>query len=455
MWCIPEGFKRRHAAVSGTWGRFLEFIEQHPELAIPLDASAIQYRYPLQAWPTFISPKRREQIAAATTGMFRVLKLIPTRIFGGDPARIGAYYKLPAGLMAHLLSAPDGLDCAIGRCDFLDGDSGFKCVELNPYGNLGGLDTELVAPAYLQQSTALSRFVAATGTQLRMDRLMLALFEHFAREARKLGAARDEINVAAVVDAQEFHFDASTSSYAPLYAEALARVDPALRGKIICCPVAAIENRYGTLYHADARLHAVWELSIAERCPERLYFPFKYRRVAYFNSPLAFCLGDKRNLSLLSQHADAPYFTDEERALIHRHVPWSRNVEDVETRYGGQSGPLLGIVRRHRERLVLKKGFGMGGEQVLLGPCTPADQWDDTLRIALAENDWLVQEYIEPRSYLYQHGELGAAPFHGVWGTFCFGETFAGAYLRLMPDSRAGPINSARGAMTGLVFVAP
>lgn len=452
---IPEEFKRKHAAVSKTWGRFLEFIERHPELATPLDASAIQYSYPLQAWPTFISPDRREQIAEATTGMFRVLKLIPTRIFGGDPVRIGAYYNLPPGLMAHLLSAPDGLGYAIGRGDFLDGDSGFKCVELNPYGNLGGLDTEFIAAAYRQQSAVFSRFVAATGTDARTDRLMLALFEHFVREACKLGTACAEINVAAAVDADEFDFEANTSKYAPIYAEALARVDPTLRGKVICCPVAEIESRNGTLYHADARLHAVWELGIAERCPEKLYFPFKYRRVAYFNSPLAFCLGDKRNLSLLSQHADDPCFTAEERAIIDRHVPWSRNIEDVETRYGRQAGPLLGIVRRHRERLVLKKGFGMRGEQVFLGPSMSAGEWDDTLRIALSENDWLVQEYIEPRSYLYQHGERGVSAFRGVWGTFCFGETFAGAYLRLMPESQSGPINSARGAMTGLVFVAP
>lgn len=453
---IDDAYKRKHAAMSDTWGRFLEFAERNPELARPLDAPDIQCSYPVQAWPTFINAQRRREIADATVGVFRVLQTIPYKIFDADPARFGQFYGVPAGLARHLMSAPDGLESAIGRGDFLDGEAGFKCVEFNPYGNLGGFETEFISQAYVR-TPAFARFVRETGADVRSDRLVLALFEHFIRETRRLGIAENEINVAAIVESDRMYFESNAAKFSPVYAEALSRIDPALSGQMICCRTEDVGNGAdGTLSHGDRRVHAIWELGINERCPPKFYFPFKARKVAYFNSLLTYFLGDKRNLSLLSRHADDEgRFTPDERRIIHRHVPWSRNVEDTETTWDGIDAPLIDLVQAQRTRLVLKKGFGMKGEQVVLGPAVSAAEWDDTLRIALRENDWIVQEYIEPRSYLYQHGAQGTAPFRGVWGTFCFGGAYAGAYLRISPEARLGPINSAQGAMTGLVFVAP
>lgn len=452
---IPETFMHQHAATSQTWGRFLEFVERHPELATPFKGSGIQHIFPVQAWPTFVNPQRRQQIADATLGVFRLLKSIPKRIFGGDPGRIGAFYNKPATIMAHVISDPDGLDSAIARGDFIDSEGGFKCVEFNSCGNIGGMNIEFLAPAYRQQSAVFSRFVEETATHARSDRPVLALFEHFARETRRLAIARNEINIAVIVDDEAVHRQANTFSYAPVYTEALSRVDPALHGRIICCPLEEVESRGGAIYHRNVRMHAVWELGIRERCAEQFHIPFKYRRIAYFNSPLACLLGDKRNLSLLSQHADDARFTADEQAIIRRHIPWSRNVEDLESRYAGEVGPLLTLVKRYRERLVLKKGGGMGGEQVFIGRWISSDEWDDKLRIALADSDWMVQEYVEPRSLLYQQGERGMAPFHSVWGTYCYGDTFAGIYVRVAPENTPAPINSAQSAMTSLVFEAP
>src|SRR6185312_2337451 len=204
----------------------------------------------------------------------------------------------------------------------------------------------------------------------------------------------------------------------------------------------------GYLYYKGTRVHGIWELGIDQHCPERFFIAFKSKRVSYYNSPFSGYLGDKRNLALLSQAAESDDFDDAEKELIHRHVPWTRPVSDVDATLHGAKAPLLAHVRERRTWFVLKKGFGMKGEQVFIGKsCSPVE-WEGALQAALAEGDWVAQEYVEPKSYLYQYGAQGHFPYHAIWGTFCFGDTYSGVYLRMSPTTKTGPINSAQGALT-------
>jgi glutathionylspermidine synthase len=449
---IAEEFKRRHGEVSTTWRRFLEFVETNPDATLPSDMSGISCSYPIQSWPTFISAEKRREIANATEGIFRLLKSIPERIFRSNTAEIANYYKIsPPQLTRHLLSTPNGLASAICRADFIDSTSGFKCLEFNPYGNLGGLETEFMLSGYSKTAT-FSKFVTSAGIEPKFERCVLKLFEHFIRDTRAQAIATDEVNIAAVVDIEENHSEANTKEYGPVYAQALQNVDSAIHGRLICCTSAELREKNGCLYHADTRIHGVWELGIEERCPQRFFIAFKSSLVSYYNSPFAGYLGDKRNLALLSQAAEGDIFDAAEKELIRRHVPWTRHVGDAQATLDGVTQPLLAHLRDQRPRLVLKKGFGMKGEQVFIGKSCSDAEWEATIQSALAEDDWVAQEYVEPKSFLYQSGSQGLSPYHVIWGTFCFGETYAGVYLRMSPATKAGPINSATGALTGLVF---
>jgi len=450
---ITEAFKLKHGLVSPTWRRFLEFAEQHPELAQPLDVPEIQCSYPVQAWPTFISAARRQEIAEAAVSVFALLRKIPQNVFGMDMARLSAFYGIDPEVMPHLLSEPNGIDGAVGRGDFMDSDAGFKCVEFNPYGNLGGLETEFICRGF-RRSPAFSRFVEATGIEPRFDRLVLALFEHFIRDTRARKITRFVVNIAALVESEEIHYEANTRYFDEVYAEALKNVDAQVGGRIICCRRVDIEDRGGHLFVGDTRIHGVWELGSNDRSPENLFVAFKFGRISYYNSAFSGYLGEKRNLALLSQAAEQGLFDADDTRLIERYVPWSREVVDGEVGVGNQRRSLLAHLREQRDGLVLKKGFGMKGEQVFIGRMLSAGQWDEVIRTALDEGDWLAQEFLAPRAYLYQHGDQGVFPYHAVWGAFCYGSTYAGAYLRIVPETKQGPINSAQGAMTGLVFEA-
>lgn len=102
-----------------------------------------------------------------------------------------------------------------------------------------------------------------------------------------------------------------------------------LHGALICGRTEDAPNGLGgPLQHGERRLHALRELGIVERSPSKFHFAFESGKVAHSNSLLAYLLSDKRKLSLLSRHTnDEGCFSEEERAVIHGRIPWSRNVE--------------------------------------------------------------------------------------------------------------------------------
>jgi uncharacterized circularly permuted ATP-grasp superfamily protein len=83
-------------------------------------------------------------------------------------------------------------------------------------------------------------------------------------------------------------------------------------------------------------------------------------------------------------------FSAGERALIRRHVPWTRVVRE---------GAPLEQLRANREQLVLKPNDEYGGSGVTLGWETSAAAWDAAIDRALAERErgWIAQARIPIR----------------------------------------------------------
>lgn len=449
---IASQFKDRAAQMSETNARFLEFVERNPDSARPIDVTGFHTDYPVQCWPTFISAANHREIVRATTSVFRLLRSVPGTIFGDDIARITDYYQIkPRQLASMMLAPPHGLDIAIGRADLIDSESGFKCVEINPFGSLGGIETEFMLDLY-EHSHAYARFVGASGIRPKPQRCMLKLFEHVVRATRESGVASNEVNVAVVSDGDRPAFAGCGDLPQSVFQEALANVGGGARGTLVRCGAHEIEERGGDLYCGETRLHAVWEYLRFKFYPARFVLAFKRGRITYFNTPVSGYFGSKRNLALLSQALDSDLYGDADRDAIDRYIPWTREVSDREVVFRERRQPLPDLLRAHQHDLVLKKGQGYGGEQVFMGESTPAEQWETAIRTALDEGDWIAQEFFKPRTYAYQWGDAGHAPCKAIWGGFCFGDDFGGAYLRILPDAHEGPINSARGAQTGLLF---
>ncbi len=102
-------------------------------------------------------------------------------------------------------------------------------------------------------------------------------------------------------------------------------------------------------------------------------------------------------------------FSTDEQALVLRHVPWTRLVEEARTTRRGASIDLVRHVREHRDELVLKPNDEYGGSGVTLGWELDERAWDAALAGALAApaGSWVVQERIAIRRESFPRFESG------------------------------------------------
>jgi len=107
----------------------------------------------------------------------------------------------------------------------------------------------------------------------------------------------------------------------------------------------------------------------------------------------------KAFFAVLTGERYADMFSDAERSLIRRHVPWTALVEETRVARDGRSIDLVPYLRAHRERFVIKPNDEYGGTGVTLGWESSESDWDRALDRALAERarGWVAQEKIAVR----------------------------------------------------------
>jgi hypothetical protein len=238
-----------------------------------------------------------------------------------------------------------------------------------------------------------------------------------------------------------------------IYADLLRATGAGVRGRVVFCGGAGeLSVKSCCLYHGDLRIHAVLNY-IADVLPQQIYWCQKAGTLSLYNGPLTMMMSDKRNLALLSALGDSEAFDEEERRIIHDHVPWSRVVVEGKTTYRGETVSFPDFLFAAREDLVLKLGIGHAGKDIFVGRFTPADEWNRQAREAVGHGGWMVQEHVEGYPYLYADGEGNVRPQNVVWGLFCFGSRYGGGYLRMLPRGvRRGVVNSGGGAVEGPIF---
>jgi len=107
----------------------------------------------------------------------------------------------------------------------------------------------------------------------------------------------------------------------------------------------------------------------------------------------------KAFFAVLTGERYAGMFSDAERSLIRRHVPWTALVEETRVERDGRSVDLVPYLRANREAFVIKPNDEYGGTGVTLGWESSAGDWDRALERALAERarGWVAQEKIAVR----------------------------------------------------------
>jgi uncharacterized circularly permuted ATP-grasp superfamily protein len=111
----------------------------------------------------------------------------------------------------------------------------------------------------------------------------------------------------------------------------------------------------------------------------------------------------KAFFAVLTDDRNAGLFSDDERAVIGAHVPWTRMLADTETVLHGRRQRLMRLAEDHRDSLVLKPNDEYGGTGVTLGWETSPSDWSAGLNRALnaPPGTWVLQERISVRREVF------------------------------------------------------
>ena len=459
---IPAEVAATHRDLSHASYRFLEYVFENPsERGRPIDHRVVgagledwiqRVSFDLQSWPTFLGQRKRSQVRQAGLTVTSLVRSVYERVFDNDPARIAEFHAFESPRVAEFLTAaPNGLENCLVRCDFTDSQRGFKCLEVNASGSISGWQ-HLFWEEILRTHPVIAEFIEREGIDPRYCDVLEAFLAHVADDCRARNLLEDDhLNLAM---ANEPRAIAVTRQAAPrlnrLAAPRLRRMG--LTGTLFVCTMADLEVRGSCVYLGSNRIHAIHQTDFLPT-PRDVMFCQKSAGVVLYNTPLAFMLGDKRHIGLLSEHADSRRFSAAERAAIRKYIPWTRRLQGGAVTFEGREAEISELLVGDPERFVIKKGLGSGGLDVYIGQYTPRDEWTTRIAAAVEEGDWIVQEFLPYRPYFFQGGESGATLHHAVYGVFCFGDHYGGCFLRTRePGDCGGVINSTRGAIESLVL---
>ena len=168
---------------------------------------------------------------------------------------------------------------------------------------------------------------------------------------------------------------------------------------IVCSP-QELEFSGGRLRAGADEIDIVYKrLLVNEYIPIMSEFPalldaYRAGAICMVNSFRSKLIHKKALFAVLTNERYAHLFTEEERAAIRAHVPWTRKVRAERTDHYGEEIDLLEFAANSRDRLVLKPNDDYGGHGIYIGWNTDEIGWGEALRHALANGDYLLQERV-------------------------------------------------------------
>src|SRR5437667_6210531 len=168
---------------------------------------------------------------------------------------------------------------------------------------------------------------------------------------------------------------------------------------IIAAP-EELEFSNGRLHAGEFKIDIVYKrLLVNEYLPIMGQYPalldaYRARAVCMVNSFRSKIIHKKALFAVLTDARHANLFTEEERAMITGHVPWTRQVRAGRSDYYGDEIDLLEFISERRNRLVLKPNDDYGGHGIYIGWNLDETAWDEAIHNALGNGDYVVQERV-------------------------------------------------------------
>lgn len=167
----------------------------------------------------------------------------------------------------------------------------------------------------------------------------------------------------------------------------------------ICAP-EELEFDNNRLRVGDFQIDIVYKrLLVNEYLPIMADYPalldaYRTGAICMVNSFRSKLIHKKALFAVLTDRRRANLFSSAEHEAIRKHVPWTRLVRAEKTDYFGKEIDLVEYLKANRQRLVLKPNDDYGGHGITIGWNTDEVGWDEALRNALANGDYLAQERV-------------------------------------------------------------
>lgn len=426
-------------------------LPQRPELTLPRLVPYLRTDYKaFSIWPIFVDADEcQRQVGPLVANIPRIFYAALRARFGRDSAAFAAYFKLPALLYELMLSYPVDSRDVFARYDAVwDGDA-LKLIELNAGTSAGGWQYgDWLRPSLRELFGHAPR---SAHWEVAGDTAVDRLFDLLIDTMRRRNGARRGGHVLMYSFAQtDDERDALRRYLQLIYDRRKPTGWP--DGKIFLFSVfdEITFPADGDVCFEGHRMDAVALAfppveGIPDVVSDSLFSAYLRGRVAFPDSALHMTLGDKRLFALVHECCRDGLLDAADRALIERHVPWT-GLLDV-----GMAAS--DVIIRQREQWVLKRAESFGGQHVVVGRETDAQEWADAVARHAREDGWIVQRYCPP-GRLELHDNLhGIAEYELIWGLFAAGRNYGGATVRgSRTDNTCGVINSMNGATLFLVL---
>lgn len=446
-----------HQGLSQLSYDFVKYANENEEMLNYSSYETSRFRndviqWKLQPWPMFLGNEKKEELVKCSVEVLKLIKKIPDRIFKNDPQKISDFYGYDLNFCRLIsLVGLGNLDGVVGRADLVESANEFKCIEYNLGSNVGGWESVILETQYLNDPPIQS-FLADKNVDVSCRDSLGHLFHHVIQNTLKTcKSVSSELNIA-IINEEEF-FSKSDYVFQMLnqkYKMVLESYPEIKSGQVRIANFNKYTVTNKELKFHDRNFHAI--LDFSNDVPLDVLMLVQSKNLTLYNGPATGILTNKLNIALLSEHEDSNLFSEEERQMIKKYIPWSRRLTNKTIMVDKQFVDMDTYIRTHKDKLVLKVVDQSSGDDVYIGRSVSDETWGDVLNRAKTEKNWIVQELLDPTPYHFLLEEGGSGLHDVVWGTLIFGETYAGGFIRVLPQNKSGVVNRSKGATECMIF---
>ena len=277
------------------------------------------------------------------------------------------------------------------RLDSFLTEHAYSFVELNGESPAGIAYADSASEIFMNlpvMKKFLERYdVEAFEGRSKMLEVILACYEEF------LGEKPSENPVIAIVDLK----DLPTQKEFELFRDYFESEGYT---SIICSP-DELEFDGKKLYVKGVKIDIVYRrllvneyLPIVHSAPDLLN-AYRAKAICMVNSFRAKIVHKKAIFAVLTNEHYAHLFNEEELEAIKAHIPWTRKFREERTINNGEEIDLVEWTRENSQKLVLKPNDDYGGHGIYIGWASTTQEWDEAIKVALANGDYLVQERVQ------------------------------------------------------------